>query len=330
MRDIAKLQDKDREALFRNTAQKMGMNEAIVEKDFWVCWTLDYLFHQSKWKKHFAFKGGTSLSKGYRLIKRFSEDIDLILDWRLLGYDEAEPYIERSHSKQDLFIKEANERAERFLDEAVLPVMRQNISDDLGVFVKIYIDKADPQTIRFVYPQSFSDQAILQEIRLEIGTLASWTPASPLPITPYAAEYYPKLFSKPSTVILTVAPERTFWEKVTILHREANRNTGAMPMRYSRHYYDLFCIAASDVKQKALSDLELLSKVAAFKSRFYRCPWAKYEDAKPGSIKLMPPESSIKTLRDDYKHMQSMFYGDIPTFEQVMESIQALEAEINR
>lgn len=95
MLKVANLSAKDREALFRNTAQQMGLNEAIVEKDFWLCWTLNYLFQLSNWKNHFSFKGGTSLSKSYGLIERFSEDIDLILDWRLIGYALNEPWYER-------------------------------------------------------------------------------------------------------------------------------------------------------------------------------------------------------------------------------------------
>ena len=79
MRNIARLSDNDRRELFRNTADKMGLNDAIVEKDFWVCFTLDYLFHRSPWKESITFKGGTSLSKAFHLISRFSEDIDLIL-----------------------------------------------------------------------------------------------------------------------------------------------------------------------------------------------------------------------------------------------------------
>ena len=115
MRKIAKIASKDREALFRNTAAKMGMNEAIIEKDFWVCYMLDYLFHRCAWKDNLAFKGGTSLSKAYGLIERFSEDIDLILDWRVIGYGLNEPWAERSNTKQDAVNKEANERAEVFL-----------------------------------------------------------------------------------------------------------------------------------------------------------------------------------------------------------------------
>ena len=101
MRNIARFSDNDRRELFRNTADKMGLNDAIVEKDFWVCFTLDYLFHRSPWKESITFKGGTSLSKAFHLISRFSEDIDLILDWRVLGYGKDEPWEKRSNTKQD-------------------------------------------------------------------------------------------------------------------------------------------------------------------------------------------------------------------------------------
>ena len=103
MRKIACLPDDDRRELFRNTADKMGLNDAIVEKDFWVCFILDYLFHCCPWKDSITFKGGTSLSKAFNLISRFSEDIDLILDWRVLGYGKQEPWEKRSNTKQDAF-----------------------------------------------------------------------------------------------------------------------------------------------------------------------------------------------------------------------------------
>ena len=95
MRNIAILPAADRHALFMNTAGKTGLTVAIIEKDFWVCWTLDYLFHRCKWSNDLAFKGGTSLSKAFHLIERFSEDIDLILDWRVLGYEINEPWEQR-------------------------------------------------------------------------------------------------------------------------------------------------------------------------------------------------------------------------------------------
>lgn len=330
MYSIARLPDDERRILFRNTAQKMGMNEAIIEKDFWVCLTLDYLFHICKWKDVFTFKGGTSLSKCYGLITRFSEDIDLILDWRVLGYSLNEPWEERSNTKQDIFNKEANVRAESFLRDTLLPVLKQDLSDILGQEALLYIDESDPQTINFEYPHIFTTESILQAIRLEIGALAAWTPAKKRIVTPYAAECYPKAFQQMSTVVLTAAAERTFWEKVTILHHEANRpKNSPMPQRYSRHYYDLYCIAHSENKDFAFNDINLLQKVVAFKMKFYPRKWARYEEAVPGTIKLVPPSYRLNDLRTDYEDMSEMMFGQYPSFDDLMDYIQILENEIN-
>lgn len=149
MRNVARLPDSDRGELFRNTADKMGLNDAIVEKDFWVCFTLDHLFHRCPWKDAITFKGGTSLSKAFNLISRFSEDIDLILDWRVLGYGKDEPWEKRSNTKQDAFNKEANARAEVFLAEQFCPTVQAEFSRELGCEANIYIDEKDKQTVIF-------------------------------------------------------------------------------------------------------------------------------------------------------------------------------------
>lgn len=308
----------------------MGLTEAIVEKDFWVCWMLDYLFHRCRWKNNLAFKGGTSLSKAYGLIERFSEDIDLILDWRIIGYENDEPWQERSNTKQDLFNKEASTRAEMFLRDNFLPEVIQNLSGELALPIKCAIDEADRQTVKFSYPSSFSDSAILQEIRLEIGALAAWTPAQTKSITPYAAQQYGHLFKQPSTEALTILPERTFWEKATILHREAFRAADReFPSRYSRHYYDLYRMAQTPVKDNALADHNLLVRVVKFKDKFYRCPWAHYELAKPGTMRLLPLEYNTEKLYADYEHMQNMLFGQKPSFDEILDGINKLEKEIN-
>ncbi len=331
MINIANINAKDRQALFRNTAAKTGLTEGIVEKDFWVCFMLRYLFHISKFKDSIAFKGGTSLSKSYGLIKRFSEDIDLILDWRVLGFDKDEPWLTRSNTKQDRFNKEANRRTGEYLKDEFLPCLSDDLRHLAETPIKCHIDDVDPQTIIVIYDKSFEDHSILPVIRLEIGALAAWTPATQHPITPYAAEAYPHLFRQPSADIPTVLPERTFWEKVTILHREANRPEGkAFPSRYSRHYYDLYAMAASPVKERAFADRKLLDKVVRFKEKFYRCPWAKYEEAKIGSMKLTAPEGNLKALKEDYEHMQNMIFGEKPTFEELLKGLSNLEEEINR
>ena len=117
-----KLRVEDLEVLIKNTSQKMGINQGIVEKDYWVCFILDYLFNYSEWKNNFVFKGGTSLSKCFNVIKRFSEDIDLILDWRQLGYNEKEPWEKRSNNKQDKFNKESNVKVGEFIEKELIPI----------------------------------------------------------------------------------------------------------------------------------------------------------------------------------------------------------------
>lgn len=330
MRKIVQLPDQDRSDLFRNTADKMGLSDAIVEKDFWVCFTLDFLFHRSAWKDAITFKGGTTLSKAYHLINRFSEDIDLILDWRVLGYGLMEPWEARSNTKQDAFNKEANRRAEVFLAQTFLPAVKEALSEEIGREAQITIEDRDPQTVIFTYPRIFSNPSTLQVIRLEIGALAAWTPAKQAVITPYAADYYPQVFEQPGTSVLTVAPERTFWEKATILHQEANRPERLyMPLRYSRHYYDLYRMAQSSVKEAALSQPDLLRKVVDFKMKFYPRSWAQYPDAKPGTLRLTPPDYRLPALESDYESMKGMLFGDIPSFEAVMDAVRQLENEIN-
>jgi len=196
MRSIAKLLEKDRRDLFRAASQKMGVHEAIIEKDFWVCWLLDILFHDSPWKERMAFKGGTSLSKAYHAIERFSEDIDLILDWRLLGYSLASPWEQRSANQQDRFSKEANQRTADFLASdlvpGILPTLANLAGDELGVSVK-------GQDVFIRYPKAFSLSSAQPEIRLEIGPMAGWTPNAPRIIRPYAADHFPQVFTQAET-----------------------------------------------------------------------------------------------------------------------------------
>ena len=160
--------------------------------------------------------------------------------------------------------------------------------------------------------------------------MAAWTPTQEATITPFAAEQYPQVFEQSSTTLRTVSPERTFWEKVTILHKEAFRTNGRIPPRYSRHYYDLWCMAQSPVKDAAFQDLDLLRQVVAFKDRFYPAGSAHYELAKPGTMRLMPPEDCLPALKADYEHMKNMIFGNKPEFEEVLNTIGKISAEINR
>jgi predicted nucleotidyltransferase component of viral defense system len=319
------------EQIIINASQRMGVNEAIIEKDYWVCFVLNYLFSKCKWKEAFAFKGGTSLSKCFGLIQRFSEDVDLILDWRVIGYSFDEPWKERSNTKQDKFNKDSNRKTEEFLKNKFLPQMEKDFRNMLNEDFRISIDDKDPQTVLFEYPKAFQSSYLTQAVRLEIGTLAAWTPFEVVGIKPDIQTIYPMLFEGESIGVRTVLPERTFWEKATILHHEANRPKELdIPSRYARHYYDLFCIANSKYKDRAFQNLELLEKVVQFKQKFYPRKWARYEEATTETLRLMPDEYRLKEIQEDYKNMSEMFFGEYPSFEEIMSKILELEEEIHK
>lgn len=329
MDNVAKLSAKERKELFGETAARRGFHEAIAEKDFWVCWVLMKLFSDAHLSKHLIFKGGTSLSKVHGLIDRFSEDIDLILDWGLLGYGPGgkDPWQKiQSNSKLDQFNAEFNSEAATYIKQTLCPHVQTILASTQDVQVRIAAN--DPQTIEVIYPATSSLAAIRPEVRLEIGPLASWVPSAEFSIQPYAAEEFPDQFQQPACTVNALKAERTFWEKATILHQQAHR-TSPLPSGYSRHYYDLHHLANSPIGALALKDLKLLQNVVEFKERFYRSAWARYDLAKPGAFKLIPPEPVEKQLIEDYRKMQPMFFKTPPEWVVIIERLAKLQDEIN-
>lgn len=330
MKNIAKLQIKDRTELFQATAISMGMQPDVVEKDFWVCFMIDHLFHDCKYKNAFVFKGGTSLSKAYHVIERFSEDIDLILDWRkIVGKDDL--WEERSKTKQDLFNKQTNFKAAKFYAEELVPQLNMEIQEKLGKGNWFSVDKEDEMVINFYYPQIFETEYLRSCVRLEIGPLAEWLPSHETVITPFAAEKYPALFAQKNTSVLTIDVERTFWEKLTILHKIANfPKDKLLPARYARHLYDVYKMGNSWVRESAFEKKELLEKDIVFKQKFYYARTAHYETATLESIMLVPGERLHKLLAEDYRAMHNMIYGKIPEYDKIIEFLGKLEEEVHR
>jgi hypothetical protein len=324
MDTVARLSQQDRSALFTETAARKGMTPAIAEKDFWVCWTLDKIFAHHELSRVLMFKGGTSLSKVFGLIERFSEDIDLVLDWRVVTGEDPEG--KRTKTKQDKLNTEINARGQDY----IAGELYKTISEQLAPVCSCEVDNEDPNTLNVRYPAAFADIYLRPEVRLEIGPLASWLPFGAYMIKPYAAEEFPALFDRADCPVKAIKAERTFWEKVTILHQEAHRpEDRQQPSRNSRHYYDLAQMAVSTIKDRALADVELLHAVVEFKQRFYPRKWARYDLAVPGSIKLVPSREVLATVTTDYRAMKNMIFGVYPDIDKVMTVLQVLEDEIN-
>lgn len=221
MKRITNMSKEDKRFIFDTTALKMKIHPTIIEKDFWVCYILDYLFNDSKYKNYFTFKGGTSLSKAYKVISRMSEDIDLILDWQLLGAKMSEPLEERSKRQQALYNEKLNNLAKEFISNELYKDLLNGFGDIPNLKIEVVKEE---QLVNIYYPKTYDIEnvGILPCVRLEIGPLAAWTPASIMEINPYICGTIPN-FDVRGTKVRTVAIERTFWEKITILHREANR-----------------------------------------------------------------------------------------------------------
>jgi len=324
MDSVASLPDKQRQELFAETAAAMKTVPAITEKDFWVVWVLGKLFTDPVLGRILQFKGGTSLSKVFAVIGRFSEDVDLILDWREVV--QGDPQLTRSKNQQVKFNEATNAQAIGYIGATLLP----RISGVLSPWCVCAIDVDNPFAISVRYPSLFKAGYLRPEILLEIGPLASWSPSDVFDIMPYAAAHFPQVFSTPGCRVPTILAKRTFWEKVTILHQEAHRDPKKpMPPRYSRHYYDLTLLAQSDVKDQALSDSGLLDEVVQFKQRFYPCAWARYELAQPGTLRLLPLDERMQEVAGDYDKMQEMIFAKHLAFAEIIESLRVLENEIN-
>jgi hypothetical protein len=330
MKKIARLSNEERKELFQATASKMGMRPEVIEKDFWVCFMLDHLFHECRYKDAFVFKGGTSLSKAYHVIERFSEDIDLVLDWRNIIRDKSDPWENRSKTKQEIYNKQINKDAVVFFRNSLVPTLNEELSRKIGRGSWVEIDTDDEMVVDFAYPQIFEAEYIVPHVRLEIGPLAEWMPSHFTSIVPFAAEQYGRLFEQKSTDVLTIDAERTFWEKITILHKIANfPEDKVLPHRYARHLYDVYCLGNSEIKISAFKRKELLERDVAFKQKFYYTKGAHYETATFESIKLVPSEKIMQALKADYSAMSNMFYGNAPEFAVIIDYLKQLEEEIH-
>lgn len=342
MYSIAKLKNSDRKTLFDAYVYQYGGTPEIVEKDFWVTLVLDYLFHKSKYKDYFTFKGGTSLSKCFGIIDRFSEDIDLILNWEALGVTDKDIYEQRSNNAQAKYNQSIENLAMGFIADKLLPSMSADLKEILGTEPKLELGQ-DKHVLNFYYPNNYqeSNAGILQCVRLEIGPLAERIPSLQRTIEPLISKMDIPFLIYRSTEVRCISPERTFWEKVLILHQEAHRPMtkkgkdgkdipNYIPKRYSRHYYDVWKISQTKYKDLAKSNLDLLDKIISFKKKFYHYSWDQLENAKPGSIVLIPNQNRIPELRKDFESMKVMINdGSIKNFDDLIERLIPLEKELN-
>ena len=322
--DIVLKSDLYRADLCRQVTNDSGIASAMLEKDLWVTYVLEKIFSDPELSTMLRFKGGTSLSKAHHIIERFSEDVDLILDWTRFQ-DLGDPYEMRSKTKQAQF----NELMNTVAGTYVSGELKRKLQSVLGDVCKVEVDGVEPLNLHVVYPRCFEDSYITPDVKLEIGPLASWTPCERKPISCLVGELEPQLEFEPFEVQV-IKTERTFWEKIEALHHEHYRpESKRAPKRFSRHYYDLYRMYKASVFETARKDLALLKDIVDFTAKFYPRSWAHFELCKPGTMLLQPSEHALPIMRADYQAMRQMIYGDYPSFDTLLETLRSIESDVN-
>ena len=325
------LAPRERLELLDAASRQSGLAQAILEKDYWVCKTLDVLFALPELGSHLVFKGGTSLSKVYGLIDRFSEDVDISFHREFLGFGEELDPEAAAGKEQSRRIEALQQACRDCIRENLLPRLREAIAALLGGTEdwSLEIDPLDAQTLLFHFPQAGGPGLayIVPSVRIELGARSDHWPSEEREIRSYLGEAFGHTIGK--ATVHSLAAERTFWEKATLLHAEAHRpKDKLMPARYARHYHDMARLAESPVAARALADVALRERVVAHKMVYFRSGWARYDLARPASFRLIPPDSRIAALKSDHQAMIPMFFNPPPPIDEVLDTIADLETRI--
>ena len=336
----------DRRGLFLATANRLGTPLQNVEKDFWVSWVLDLLFNgRDASEPRLLFKGGTSLSKAYGLISRFSEDIDITVFREDIGQDIEVGDLEGLSGKQQRLRLEAIKQAcQIYIQGSLKERLNRQIKAafrDAGVSITedpVVQDPDDPdkQTLLVRYPSVSTnpDEYVKPTVKIEAGAKSAFDPHRSTSIQPYVADDMPTTNLIVPDVV-TIDAERTFWDKVVILHglRRWHDNRGALRQqghRVSRHYYDIYKLSRSPVGQRAAKDRALALDCARHALMFFNSTDLDLIHAQPGSFAITPTPEMEDALKRDYQAMSGMIFGEVPDFAEVLEATRQLEQVINQ
>lgn len=326
------LSSDERRLYIEQAAIQRNVSPVIMEKDFWVCWLLGILF-ELEFARHLVFKGGTSLSKVFGVIDRFSEDIDLSLSPPFLRLPEAGT----TRSQANKWMTKAEAACEVAVLTQIMPALEAAVEDGLGKNQRVRFEfLKEPNTnspvLLFHYPSSQPTgfEYLKRSVKLEFGSLTDQQPIGHHTIRPWIAEVFPAAFPDWRCEAVVLGVDRTFWEKATILHTEYHRPSDKpMPERFSRHYADTAALANHPVAIRAINQHDLRNRVVLWKSQFFGSSWASYDLAKPGTFRLVPPAERLLALQRDYQSMREMYLTKPVSFDDVITILSDLQHHIN-
>ncbi|HTI72517.1 MAG TPA: nucleotidyl transferase AbiEii/AbiGii toxin family protein [Candidatus Limnocylindria bacterium] len=309
----------------------LNLPPTSIEKDFWVCWTLRELFTLQGWGEHLAFKGGTSLSKAWKLIERFSEDIDVVMEREFLGFHGPK----LNDKQQKKLIKKCSERIQNDLRPALEARFKAFLPPTAQWSLTPASTDEDPdqQTLLFAYPVAVGRSTYLRPVvKIEMGARSEVEPSEIPILAPYLCDVFPEQLGDGTFSIKTVVARRTFWDKAMLLHEETYRPANKVRKRsIARHYYDLWCLIHKGVAAQAVADHDLFNRVAIHRQTFFGYSWMDYSTLRPGSLRMLPLPEQLAAWQADYREMtKEMFFGTVPSFEEILETIGQFQRQINR
>lgn len=312
--------------------EETGLSSQIIEKDWWVTTVLRALFNLP-YAEHFSFKGGTSLSKCYSLIERFSEDIDIAIDREYFGFI-------GELSKTQISDKLRRATCSFVREKLQFDLQRQLMEDGVdtskfNINVNITsVTTTDPEIIEIEYKSIFQALPYIKnKVIIEISGRSMQEPTQQVHIESMIDKVYANApFKEDSFGVETVLVERTFIEKLCLLHEEFSKIPSQIKTeRMSRHLYDILKIADTSYADMALNNKMLFGSIVEHRRKFIGLKGFNYDTLNFHSINIIPPTEVLEQWRADYNKMQdSMIYGQSPSFEEMMSIIIALNRRINQ
>lgn len=329
LKEWLQLPDETKIRLFAETSRQIGLpSSSAAEKDWWVVHTLAVIFSM-EYSSAILFKGGTSLSKGWNLIQRFSEDIDLALDREFLGFT-------GELSKQD--IKKLRRKSFQFITEVFTEELKNKFAElgfkDVTVkYREVENHDQDPLIIEIYYSKlTETDTYLKPGVLVEVGSRSLKEPFTQRTFGTFVSEIYKdNPFTDKPISVPVVNPERTFLEKVFLLHEEFQKPLDKIRVnRLSRHLYDIEKLSQTAFANIALQDTELYNTIVRHRSKFTAISGINYAKHNPANIKFIPPDTILKKWEDDYNEMKgSMIYGQPLDFAELVNRLTELQKRIN-
>ncbi|MCA6439413.1 MAG: nucleotidyl transferase AbiEii/AbiGii toxin family protein [Chitinophagaceae bacterium] len=329
-----KLTNDQRKTIIDSAEQMSGINAKAIEKDWWVTLCLKALF-QTKYADNILFKGGTSLSKCWKLISRFSEDIDIALDPTVFGmpYQEnpSKGFVDKLKRTGSTFT--SNEFKDELENQLAIIGVPAGILVVESASIKSDMPDTDPQTLFIKYKSLYeSNPYLADEVKIEVGVRSIRLPLEKVSIQSLLNEFNPyPAYSEIPFEVAAAAPRKTFLEKLFLLHEEFGKpdKSRIRSQRMSRHLYDIYKMIHSSFAAEALDDKELYSGLMKHRERYMRISWVQYETLAPDKLSFLPPQEVLDEYRKDYQVMQEqMIHEKAATFDEIIRELAVLQNEI--